>query len=75
MHKVSGNDNSIMQTFLPHSTFIKCAHALDNKRLNKQILEGYQILNVNSGMSRLVDGVIILQFLCGKVMKAVCLNT
>lgn len=41
-----------MQTFLPHSTFDKCAQALDNKRLNKQILEGYQILNVNSGMSK-----------------------
>ena len=41
-----------MQTFLPHSTFTKCAQALDNKRLNKQILEGYQILNVNSGMSK-----------------------
>lgn len=41
-----------MQTFLPHSTFINCAKALDNKRLNKQILEGYQILNVNSGMSK-----------------------
>jgi len=40
-----------MQTFLPHSTFDSCARALDNKRLNKQILEGYQILNVNSGMS------------------------
>ncbi len=41
-----------MQTFLPHSTFRQCAQALDNKRLNKQILEGYQILNVNSGMSK-----------------------
>ena len=41
-----------MQTFLPHSTFTNCAIALDNKRLNKQILEGYQILNVNSGMSK-----------------------
>jgi hypothetical protein len=41
-----------MQTFLPHSQFVACAQALDNKRLNKQILEGYQILNVNSGMSK-----------------------
>jgi len=41
-----------MQTFLPHSTYAKCAQSLDNKRLNKQILEGYQILNVNSGMSK-----------------------
>ena len=41
-----------MQTFLPASNFTKCAMLLDNKRLNKQILEGYQILNVNSGMSK-----------------------
>jgi hypothetical protein len=41
-----------MQTFLPASNFTKCAILLDNKRLNKQILEGYQILNVNSGMSK-----------------------
>ena len=40
-----------MQTFLPSSNFTNCAKLLDNKRLNKQILEGYQILNVNSGMS------------------------
>ena len=40
-----------MQTFLPSSNFTRCAVLLDNKRLNKQILEGYQILNVNSGMS------------------------
>ena len=41
-----------MQTFLPSSNFARCANLLDNKRLNKQILEGYQILNVNSGMSK-----------------------
>jgi hypothetical protein len=41
-----------MQTFLPHSTYKRSAQALDNKRLNKQILEGYQILNVNSGTSK-----------------------
>ena len=41
-----------MQTFLPASNFTQCATMLDNKRLNKQILEGYQILNVNSGMSK-----------------------
>lgn len=35
-----------MQTFLPYKDFTKSAQALDNKRLNKQILEGYQILNV-----------------------------
>lgn len=40
-----------MQTFLPHSDFEASAQALDNKRLNKQILEGYQILKVLSGAS------------------------
>jgi hypothetical protein len=37
-----------MQTFLPHKDFTKSAQALDSKRLNKQILECYQILNVLS---------------------------
>jgi hypothetical protein len=37
-----------MQTFLPYSTPADCAAALDNKRLNKQILECYQILKVIS---------------------------
>lgn len=37
-----------MQTFLPSRTFNTSAEMLDNKRLNKQILEGYQILNVLS---------------------------
>ena len=37
-----------MQTFLPYTSFLKSAMTLDNKRLNKQILEGYQILNVLS---------------------------
>jgi hypothetical protein len=35
-----------MQTFLPYKDFDKSAHALDSRRLNKQILEGYQILKV-----------------------------
>jgi hypothetical protein len=35
-----------MQTFLPYKDFTKSAQALDNKRLNKQVLEGYQILKV-----------------------------
>ena len=35
-----------MQTFLPYASSTKSAKALDNRRLNKQILEGYQILNV-----------------------------
>jgi hypothetical protein len=35
-----------MQTFLPYATtdFLKIAESLDNKRLNKQALEGWQIL-------------------------------
>jgi hypothetical protein len=37
-----------MQTFLPSRTFNVSAEMLDSKRLNKQILEGYQILNVLS---------------------------
>jgi hypothetical protein len=37
-----------MQTFMPSKTFNTSAEMLDNKRLNKQILEGYQILNVLS---------------------------
>ena len=40
-----------MQTFLPSSDFVAVAQMLDSKRLNKQILEGYQILNVLSGQS------------------------
>lgn len=35
-----------MQTFLPYKDFNHSAEVLDNKRLNKQILEGYQILKV-----------------------------
>jgi hypothetical protein len=37
-----------MQTFLPSKDFDTCANMLDSKRLNKQILEGYQILKVMS---------------------------
>jgi hypothetical protein len=40
-----------MQTFLPYKDYDQCAEILDNKRLNKQILEGYQILKVLSGQS------------------------
>jgi hypothetical protein len=35
-----------MQTFLPYKSFTESAKALDSKRLNKQVLEGYQILKV-----------------------------
>ena len=41
-----------MQTFLPSRNFTTAAQMLDSKRLNKQILEGYQILNVLSGFSK-----------------------
>jgi len=34
-----------MQTFLPYRDFIQTAKVLDNKRLNKQKIEAYQILN------------------------------
>jgi len=37
-----------MQTFLPSGDSLFAAQALDNKRLNKQILEAYQILKVLS---------------------------
>lgn len=33
-----------MQTFMPFDDFYKCAVCLDNKRLNKQIVEAYQII-------------------------------
>ena len=33
-----------MQTFLPHADFYKSAHCLDDRRLGKQRVEGYQIL-------------------------------
>ena len=35
-----------MQTFLPYQDFDKTASVLDSRRLNKQILECYQILKV-----------------------------
>ncbi len=44
-----------MQTFLPYTSTLACAQGLDNKRLNKQILEGYQILNILSGKSPCVN--------------------
>lgn len=33
-----------MQTFLPYTDFTKSARVLDSKRLNKQIVEAYQLL-------------------------------
>ena len=41
-----------MQTFLPYPAMRDSLDALDSKRLNKQILETYQILNVLSGQSK-----------------------
>jgi hypothetical protein len=41
-----------MQTFLPFPAKRNSLDALDNKRLNKQILECYQILNILSGNSK-----------------------
>lgn len=40
-----------MQTFLPYAEYDLVAESLDSKRLNKQILECYQILNVLSNPS------------------------
>jgi hypothetical protein len=37
-----------MQTFIPVGNYLYAAQYLDNKRLNKQILEAYQILKVLS---------------------------
>ena len=58
-----------MQTFLPYSDYEASAQTLDNKRLNKQILEGYQILKVLSGASPSVHGAIIQQYLCGNAQS------
>ena len=41
-----------MQTFLPHSNFRKTARYLDYRRLGKQRVEAYQILNVLTGKSK-----------------------
>ena len=40
-----------MQTFLPYKSFAKSARVLDNKRLGKQRIEAYQILNTLLGRS------------------------
>lgn len=40
-----------MQTFLPSEDFNTCAQVLDNKRLNKQHLECFQIINVLEGQT------------------------
>jgi hypothetical protein len=40
-----------MITFLPYKSFNQSAHALDSRRLNKQILEATQILECIRGMN------------------------
>ena len=39
-----------MQIFVPYANPIKTAKCLDNRRLNKQILETIQILSANTGI-------------------------
>ena len=41
-----------MQTFLPYPSFKKSAKCLDDKRLNKQIVECYQILKALKGETK-----------------------
>jgi hypothetical protein len=41
-----------MQTFVPSTNFSDCAKILDNRRLGKQRVEVYQILNSLSGKSK-----------------------
>lgn len=41
-----------MQTFLPYESFRKSAECLDNKRLGKQRVEAWQILNTLLGKSK-----------------------
>jgi hypothetical protein len=40
-----------MQTFLPYDDFNKCAEVLDIRRLGKQRVETYQIMNVLAGLN------------------------
>jgi hypothetical protein len=41
-----------MQTFLPYKDFKKSAKVLDNKRLGKQRVEAFQILNILLGRTK-----------------------
>ena len=41
-----------MQTFLPYSSFTESAKCLDNKRLGKQRVEAWQILNALQGKTK-----------------------
>ena len=38
-----------MQTFLPYADFVKTAKCLDYRRLGKQRVEAFQILNILEG--------------------------
>ena len=38
-----------MQTFLPFANYTQCAQILDSKRLNKQVVEAYQLLTGKCG--------------------------
>ncbi len=44
-----------MNTFLPYNDFKKVAQCLDRQRLNKQILEGTQIIDVILKKNNLID--------------------
>lgn len=41
-----------MITFLPYSDFVKCVKVLDTKRLMKQRVEAYQIINILTGKTK-----------------------
>ena len=41
-----------MQTFLPYPSYYETAYCLDNKRLGKQRVEAYQIINALTGQSK-----------------------
>ena len=43
---IDGIDDAEMQTFLPYADFTKSARCLDDKRLGKQRVEAFQIINV-----------------------------
>jgi len=50
--KINTRKKNKMQTFMPIDDFKEVAKILDNKRLNKQKVEAYQILNTLSGKSK-----------------------
>ena len=45
-------ENKMVNTFLPHADFIQSAKALDNKRLGKQRVEAWQILQALLGKTK-----------------------